>query len=53
MARTVTFYRVAGTVDDYIAEALASKQNVHEALMRADREALAYGTLRRRKKMAA
>lgn len=50
--RTITRYRVAGTVHDYIAEVKDSKMTVHEALRNADRTALVYGTIRRRKKAA-
>jgi hypothetical protein len=55
MPRTVTFYRVPGTVDDTIKEILESKLNVHEAMRNVDRTALVYGTLRPRgrKKAAA
>lgn len=47
--RTITYYPVAGTVDDYIAEMLDGKQNVHEAVRNADRRAMAFGNVRSRR----
>jgi SNF2 family DNA or RNA helicase len=46
-SRCVTYYECDGTVDAYIAGILKSKGNIHEAVVNADREALAYGYIRR------
>lgn len=46
--RCVTYYECGGTVDEYISAVLGTKQNVHEAVVRADIEALAYGFIRKR-----
>lgn len=47
--RVVHYYTVPGTIDDYIAEVLAKKQNVHDAIRNADRMSLVYGTQRRKR----
>jgi SNF2 family DNA or RNA helicase len=48
-ARFVTHYRAAGTIDDFIAETLASKQDIHQAVRNADRRDMAFGKLYRPK----
>ncbi|MDE2097396.1 MAG: DEAD/DEAH box helicase [Patescibacteria group bacterium] len=50
--RTITYYNVPGTVDDFVIELLAAKRDLHEAVRNVDREALVYGTLRRKRRTA-
>jgi len=39
-ARTVTYYRVAGTIEDYVAKIVNSKQPMHAAIMSINKEAI-------------
>lgn len=48
--RVVTYYRVGGTVHDYIGKTLDAKQTIHESLRNADRAALVYGLTRPRER---
>lgn len=41
--RCVTYYQVERTVDSFIADVLARKETVHEAVTHADHKAMAYG----------
>jgi len=45
-SRCVTYYRCVGTVDEYIGDALDNKQNIHDSVRHADREAMAFGRFR-------
>jgi SNF2 family DNA or RNA helicase len=47
--RVIYDYRAKETIHDFIGEVLARKGSVHEALRNADREAIAYGSFKRRK----
>jgi SWI/SNF-related matrix-associated actin-dependent regulator 1 of chromatin subfamily A len=44
--KCITYYRARETVDDFIAKALATKQNVHDAVRTADIRAMAYGRIK-------
>jgi SNF2 family DNA or RNA helicase len=46
-ARFVTYYRTSGTVDEFIASVLKSKQSLRTAVTRADLEAMAFGTIKK------
>lgn len=46
-ARVVTYYRAVGTIDEYIAEVLRTKQRIHQAVRLADRETMAFGRIAR------
>lgn len=43
IARTVTHYVCSGTCEEYIEEIVAGKRDMHEAVLQADREELAFG----------
>lgn len=47
--RCITYYRCAGTVDDFVAAVIDSKSDIHTAVTRADIEEMAYGDVRRTK----
>jgi hypothetical protein len=47
-ARCVTYYQARNTVDDFIAAVLSSKQDVHDAVTKADKETMAYGYINRK-----
>lgn len=47
--RVIYSYRATDTIHDFIGQVLDTKGNVHEALRNADREAIAYGSFKRRK----
>ena len=51
--RTVTYIRVAGSVDDYIATCKEQKRTIHDAVTNADRAAMVYGYIRRGRSKAA
>jgi SNF2 family DNA or RNA helicase len=46
-ARFVTYYRTEGTVDDFIAEALAGKKDVNDAVRNADKQTMSFGRIYR------
>lgn len=48
--RTISYYNVPGTVDDFVTELLASRRTLHEAVKNMDRESMAYGPIRGRRK---
>lgn len=48
--RTITYYEVPGTVDDFVSMLLADRRLLHEAIKNIDRESLAYGPIRHRRK---
>jgi hypothetical protein len=50
--RHVMYYRVTGTVDEFIAEALERKLDMHTALIHLDREDMAFGTVSRRRRLS-
>lgn len=51
--RIATYYRVANSIDEFIAEIIENKENIHQSVTRADREVMAYGRIaRRRRKIA-
>lgn len=52
-ARCVTYYRAAGTVDDFVADVIDGKGSIHHAVTHADREVMAFGRIARRKKRVA
>ena len=47
--RVIYSYRAANTIHDFIGDVLDRKGNVHEALRNADKEAIAYGSFKKRK----
>ena len=47
--RVIYSYRATDTIHDFIGEVLDRKGSVHEALRNADREAIAFGSFKRRK----
>lgn len=47
--RVITDYRATDTIHDFIGEVQDQKGNVHESLRNADREAIAYGSFKRRR----
>ena len=48
--RVIYSYRAKDTIHEFIGEVLDMKGNVHESLRNADREAIAFGSFKRRKK---
>lgn len=44
--RFVTYYEARNTVDEFISSVQANKQNIHRAVMHADREVMAYGRIK-------
>jgi hypothetical protein len=46
-ARCATYYRMADTVDEFIADVINTKADIHRAVTRADREVLAFGRIQR------
>ena len=49
IARFITYYRMKGTIDEYIAFVLGTKQTFHQAIMNADREQLVFGMIPRQR----
>jgi SNF2-related domain/Helicase conserved C-terminal domain len=50
--RVIYSYRAQDTIHDFIGEVLDRKGDVHSALRNADREAIAYGSFKRRRKVS-
>lgn len=46
--RCITYYRCRGSVDQFIARALAAKDDIHDAVTHADVREMAYGAIRRK-----
>jgi hypothetical protein len=51
--RTITYYDVPGTVDDFVADLLTSRRTLHNAVRNIDRESMAYGPIRNRRRKIA
>lgn len=52
-ARIVTYYRVADSIDEFIADVIDNKEKIHQAVTKADRQVMCYGRLANsRKKIA-
>ena len=49
IARFVTYYRMAETVDFFIADVLETKTNIHTAVANADHAAMAFGRIPKRR----
>ena len=48
-ARFITYYRAKNTVDEFLAEVLETKTDIHEAVTNADLREMAFGRIKRSK----